>query len=158
MQEYNQFRRSGGSRIWKGLVLVIAGILLLAYKMGAPIPHWVFTWPMILVVIGFLSGIKSRFHNPGALIMIVIGLVFLADQADLHMHFHNFIVPAILIGVGIIYILKPKSLKVRNRDWRTHYYSDSRIPTNPIPEDDSAYSDISAVFGGIKKKILSKNF
>ena len=69
-QNENDIHRYGGkrsSRIWSGLILVAAGVLLLAYKMGAPIPHWVFTWPVLLIAIGLLIGIKSRFHNPGLL-------------------------------------------------------------------------------------------
>ena len=63
--EQDMERRIHGSRIGGGIFLLFAGCLLLAYKMGAPIPAWVFTWPVLLIAIGFLTGIKSRFHNPG---------------------------------------------------------------------------------------------
>ena len=76
----NNLTRRTGSRIWQGLVLVGAGFLLLAYKMGAPIPYWIFTWPMILITIGFFIGVQSRFQNVGAFILIAIGGIFLADK------------------------------------------------------------------------------
>jgi fatty acid desaturase len=71
--EINRFGSSKDPRIWSGFILVASGVLLLAYKMGAPIPHWLFTWPVLLIIIGFLGGLKSRFHNPGAFIMMIVG-------------------------------------------------------------------------------------
>src|SRR5688500_1255576 len=95
--ESNRFGASKNPRILSGLILVASGILLLAYKMGAPIPHWLFTWPVLLIIIGFLVGIKSQFHNPGAFIMMIVGGVFLVDKTNPGLNFHNYILPAILI-------------------------------------------------------------
>ncbi|MGZ4048066.1 MAG: LiaF transmembrane domain-containing protein, partial [Bacteroidia bacterium] len=106
--EINKFGGERRPRVWSGIILLMSGCLLLAYKMGAPIPAWVFTWPVLLIAIGFLTGIKSRFHNPGAFIMIVIGGIFLVDQTSPELKFHDYILPAILIGVGIIYIFRPR--------------------------------------------------
>ncbi len=109
-KQENDLDRYGGKgipRLWGGLLLICAGVLLLAHKMGAPIPGWVFTWPVLLIGIGLLTGLKSNFHNPGSLIMIVIGGVFLLDQANPEFNFHNYIVPAILISIGLIYVLPP---------------------------------------------------
>ena len=169
-QDVDHFR-GGGSRIWQGLILVAAGILLLAYKMGVPIPHWIFTWPMILIVIGFLSGIKNNFHNPGALILMAVGGVFLIDKAVTYMDFHEYILPALLISFGIIFIMRPRSRwsdskrewkRKWKRDWRYDHYAGTNAGTdatnNPIPADNSEYLDVNAVFGGVKKIILSKNF
>lgn len=172
-QNENDIHRYGGmrsSRVWSGLVLVAAGVLLLAYKMGAPIPHWVFTWPVLLISIGLLTGIKSRFHNPGAFIMIIIGGIFLIDQTSPELNFHNYIVPAILISVGLVYILRPRQnwSGMSKRNWRhMHYYNPP--PANPTalnyigtknnPQEDNAeYVEINTAFGGVKKIILSKNF
>ncbi len=74
--DLNRFGGKGSPRIWSGLLLIIAGVLLLAYKMGAPVPGWMFTWPVLLIAIGLLTGIKSNFHNPGAFIMMAVGGVF----------------------------------------------------------------------------------
>jgi len=161
-----RYQRKRDSPKLFGLGLLAAGILLLGYKMGAPIPHWVFTWPVLLITIGFLIGIKSRFHNPGAFIMMLVGGVFLVDQNVPGLNFHNYIVPAILIGLGLVYLLKPK------RDWdqRLRRHWENRYPNNPpsdtnfqpaksaIAEDNSEYIEINAVLGGVKKLILSKNF
>src|SRR6185312_3196595 len=140
--DMNQFGRSRGSRTWSGVILLLAGILLLSYKMGAPIPGWVFTWPVLLIAIGFLTGIKSRFHNPGAFIMIVIGGVFLLDQTSPNLNFHNYILPAILIGVGLIYILRPRHSwgERYKRKWRDdvdYYQSPVIVPPTSFSTDKS---------------------
>jgi predicted membrane protein len=168
--EINQFGGGRTPRIWSGVVLLIAGCLLLAYKMGAPIPGWVFTWPVLLIAIGMLTGIKSRFHNPGALIMIVVGGIFLIDQTNPLLNFHDYIIPAILIGIGLIYILRPRRTwrEKHEKRWHKSFYEGPNYapPTNPhqipidtgVEESDAEYVEINAVFGAVKKIILSKNF
>jgi len=173
--EHNDMRyqRKRESRTLSGLILLIAGVLLLAYKMGAPIPHWVFTWPVLLITIGLIIGIKSQFHNPGAVIMIIVGGIFLTDQIMPGMNFHDYIFPALLIGLGLVYILRPRETWQQRRERRW----ENRLPKNPSEEtyyppsnstnigasstsidDNSEYIEINAVLGGIKKIILSKNF
>ncbi len=168
----NEMRQFGGGRtprIWSGVILLVAGCLLLAYKMGAPIPEWVFTWPVLLIALGILTGVKSRFHNPGALIMILIGSIFLIDQTSPRLNFHDYILPAILIGIGLIYIMRPRRTwsDSHSRRWRKSFYEG---PTYTPPanyyqtsneagtEEDAEYVEINAVFGSVKKIILSKNF
>jgi predicted membrane protein len=176
--EQNNFERqqiNRGSRVWSGLFLLAAGFLLLAYKMGAPIPGWIFTWPVLLMVIGLFVGIKSRFHNPGAFIMILIGAVFFADQSIPGIDFHNYIVPVILIGIGFMFLFRPRgSSCTRHQHWdRRRQRINRRFgmppengangPTSfaaeqPGMNDNAEYLDVVSVFGGIKKNIQSKNF
>ena len=168
-------RINSGSRIWSGLFLLTAGFLLLAYKMGAPIPGWIFTWPVLLIAIGLFTGIKSRFHNPGSFIMILIGSVFLADQSIPGVDFHNYIVPVILIGIGLLFIFRPKRSGCnRHQRWDLrnermnrrfgrgpgNFTNDASSSTANDAQfsDNAEYIDVVSVFGGIKKNIQSKNF
>lgn len=164
-------REIKSSRIPTGLLLLVIGFLLLAYKMGAPIPYWIFSWPMILIVIGLFIGVKSKFENPGAFIMILIGIVFLAERSILGLEFRNYIVPVILIGLGLIFILRPKKERWRKRKFKNTYNNTSeRIPQTNNHSDDAAsgdtvyesdkgeYINIQAVLGGVKRNIQSKNF
>ncbi len=173
-QKQNDLNRYGGKgtpRIWSGLLLIAAGVLLLAYKMGAPVPGWIFTWPMLLIALGLLTGLKSNFHNPGALIMIVIGGIFLIDQTNPAFNFHNYLVPVILIAIGIIYVLRPRNSWTSRTEkrWRERRYDNElsdnssavnniKMDTNNGNEENAEYVEINAVFGGVKKIILSKNF
>lgn len=173
-QKQNDLNRHGGKgypRILSGILLIIAGILLLAYKMGAPVPGWIFTWPMLLIALGLLTGLKSNFHNPGALIMIVIGGVFLVDKLNPSLDFHNYILPVILIAVGLIYVMRPRNswTSRSGKRWQERQY-DNELPDNSstvnnikmdknnMNDENAEYVEINAVLGGVKKIILSKNF
>src|ERR1044071_2056235 len=103
-----RYVRHHGSHIFSGLLLVAAGVLLLASKMGAPIPVWVFTWPTLLIAIGLFIGFKSNFRNPGWIIMFIIGGFFLTDDIVPGNNLHIYIAPLILITVGAFFILRPK--------------------------------------------------
>jgi predicted membrane protein len=170
--EISRNRRVRNSRIWSGFVLLAAGLLLLGYKMGAPIPGWVFTWPVLLIVIGLVAGIKSRFHNPGSFVMVLIGCIFLMDQSVPGINFHNYIVPAILIGIGLLFILRPRGNCRHDRGrwdrrWERRGWGgpESGGVADPLQatgtqgtNDQGEYIDIQAVFGGVKRNIQSKNF
>ena len=166
MQEINNndsphFRNS---RIGSGLILLAAGLLLLASKLGAPIPGWIFTWPMILILVGIVSGVKNNFQNPGAFILIILGFVFLIDQSFPFWELRRFTVPFILIGIGIVFVLRPHRLRGGFTSCSRSKYTDPASPSNTggaaFSGDDIASEqiDIHAVFGGVKKKIVSKNF
>ena len=158
------------SRIGTGLLLLLAGVLLLAYKMGAPIPGWIFTWPVILIGIGFLVGIKSKFQNPGALIMILIGSIFLADKTIPGIDFHNFLIPVLLIGIGLIVIFRPRNEPCRRKNRQNFPGNDESfvagksttetnfIPMEPNEADSGEHINVQAVLGGIKRNVQSKNF
>ena len=165
----NRFGCHRTPRLWIGIMLLIAGVLLLAYKMGAPIPGWFFTWPVLLIGIGILTGLKSRFHNPGAFILIIIGSIFLVDQTSPELHFHNYILPVILIGVGPIYITRPKNTCANRerRKWRNFELESHASPAatgtiikspGSTETNDAEHVEINAVLSGVKKIVLSKNF
>ena len=155
-------RRIRGSRVGSGMFLVLAGLLLLAYKMGAPLPGWIFTWPVLLIGIGLLTGIKSRFHNPGSFILILIGSVFLIDQSVPGIDIGNYIAPIILIGLGILFILRPRHHsfgRYRKERWQKTF-AESEMNTNNFTssKENEEYIDVHSVLGGVKKNIQSKNF
>ena len=155
-------RRIRGSRIGSGMFLVLAGLLLLAYKMGAPLPGWIFTWPVLLIGIGLLTGIKSRFHNPGAFILILIGTVFLIDQSVPGIDIGNYIASIIMIGLGILFILRPRnhSFGRQGKERWQRAFADNEINTgsSASSKDNEEYIDVHSVLGGVKKNIQSKSF
>ena len=174
MENTNDIKQFGGARrprLFSGFIILATGVLLLAYKMGAPVPGWIFTWPVLLIAIGLLMGFKNRFHNPGGIIMIAVGVVFLIDQTRPDLDFHNYILPVILICVGLIYIFRPRhTFGGKPGKWKvadtvidspvtnpeTKYYTEAN---NKITTDSNGeYLEVNAVLGGVKKIILSKNF
>ncbi|MEO8819339.1 MAG: LiaF domain-containing protein [Ginsengibacter sp.] len=157
-------RRIKSSRVGGGIFLVLAGLLLLAYKMGAPLPSWIFTWPVLLIGIGLLTGIKSRFHNPGSFVLILIGGVFLIDQSVPGINIGNYIAPIIMIGLGVLFILRPRGQsfgRYRRARWQQQmgFQKDEMNANNfSAAKDNEEYIDVHSVLGGVKKNIQSKNF
>jgi predicted membrane protein len=134
--------RSG--RTLGGLVIIAIGTIFLLNKMDFGIPHWITSWPMILIAVGAYVGARHSFRNPGWLIPVFIGTVFLMDR-ELGISFHEFIWPIIIICIGLFMIFKPK--RKRNRDrWQENVYTG---------ED---YMDSVTIFGNIKKNIITKEF
>ena len=56
-------KRKDEGRIIGGLILVGVGAALLLRNTGFPLPYWLFSWPMILILIGIYSGVKHNFRN-----------------------------------------------------------------------------------------------
>jgi len=156
------------NRIWTGFFLIVAGATLLAYKMGAPVPGWLFTWPVLLIVIGLLIGIKHGFRTSGWIIMVAIGSIFLIDRQVPGIHFHQYIIPVVIIMVGLFFVFRPRCKWDREHDhWRRKWEAEMNKDwcTFPTPETEtkdalpnSEYIDSVSVFGGVKKVIFSKNF
>jgi len=157
--DYNQHKRDG--RIIAGLFLLVVGAVFFMRAMAFPFfPDWLFTWPMILIAIGIYTGIKHQFRNPGWIILIIIGGFFLLDDMNLDFNLHRFIVPVIIISVGLIMILRPK----RGRNWQRPEWSDwQRDKIVNQAKGDPNYSaedffDATAIFGASKRVIISKDF
>jgi predicted membrane protein len=140
----NRFDNRGG-RIGMGLIFVIAGSLFLAHQAGADIPHWWFSWEMILIAIGLFAGAKHNFRPGGWMVMLLIGSVFLADRLIYDFNFKPFIPPVIIIAIGLFIMLKP-----RGRRWRDRYNG------SMVSSEDTL--DTTAIFSGQKKKIITKDF
>lgn len=160
-------RHNQSSRIWLGLILFLAGLALFAYKLGMPLPSWLFTWPMILILIGLFLGVKDRFQNPGSWIMLLIGAIFLADQSMVGLNFRRYITPLILIIIGMAFILRPKTRQQHSMppgDGKPSNQPDDEEATTALPSaanqnaTDYEVVNINSLFGGVKKLVLSKNF
>ncbi len=161
----NNYERSN-NRFWLGALFIVGGGLLLASKLGAPIPYWVFSWQVLLIAIGFYSGVHHRFQNGGWLIMMGIGTYFLLDEKILDANLHQYLLPVMIILVGVIFVLFPKSRgfsykrKLKNRSWENKFQDDFPFNTgnsNTVVEGDDTLF-VNSVFSGVKRNILSKNF
>ncbi len=136
---------------WFGGLVLVAGLLFLCRTMGLDLPHWVFTWPMLLVGIGLIIGITHQFKDTAWLILVLIGGLFLVDDiTGMNINFSSFIFPAILIAIGLKIIFKKRNKKVIVFD------EESGTVVNDEREEDSI--EIISIFGGSKKTIISKNF
>jgi predicted membrane protein len=169
----NPKMRSRG-RVLTGVLLFFIGILLLLKTSNLVwFPHWFFTWPMIFIALGIFTGLKHGFRGGPWIVFLIIGGLFMANEMDPTWHMERYIWPIILISIGIGFILRPRRHHRWHR-WKENYHeskwqqqSDATgSETNANVSVDSSvgdfdrrdFIDITAVFGGVKKNVLTKNF
>lgn len=145
-------------RFWMGLALLVVGAALLLQKMGAGLPDWLFTWPMILIIAGVVTGLKHRFTNVSWLIMIAIGIFFLWDEMIIDLDLKRYFWPVIIIGIGLIFMFRPRKKWYHERErWNL---PDENLNFGAGFSQQSAEDVINStsIFGGVKKVITSKDF
>ncbi len=153
------------NRIWTGIFLLACGSVLLAAKMGAPVPDWIIGWETLLIALGLLIGIRSQFHNPGAFVLLFIGGASLVDNHFPELSIRNYIWPVFIILMGLYFILRPNKKK-RQTFWNDSYVAQNDFDkTNVQSTEDynttvssESVLDVTAAFGGVKKKLISKTF
>jgi predicted membrane protein len=161
--------------VWAGLFLLLVGGVLLLDQIGFPLPDWLFTWQLLLIALGLFIGLKSNFRGGGWMIMILIGGFFLIEDHFPHFPLHRFLLPAFLIFGGLLIMIRPHRSYTPGRfwderekdhwkrknwkhDWKHEWKHDWITP--PATESGSAsdYLDSTAIFSGLHRKIVSKNF
>ncbi len=112
MNKQTQFRKRNSNSLL-GLIIILFGILLLIDQLipGIYFFNRLFSWPMIIIVVGLIIGHKSRYENPSSYILIGIGTFFLVLNI-FHISFNNLFWPVILIAIGF-YLITSVSKKNR---------------------------------------------
>ncbi|HEX2536205.1 MAG TPA: DUF5668 domain-containing protein [Chitinophagaceae bacterium] len=149
------------SHIWVGLFILAVGAVLLLRQTGVLFPHWLFTWPVLLIGFSLIGALKEGFRPGGWIPLGLVGAVFLVDKLYPHIHVQRFAWPVLIMTAGLWIILKPRSKSHWNACTK-HGSSVNTLPREADETDASAdpsdYVDITSVFGGVKKIVLSKNF
>lgn len=155
MKEWESANRRG--RLFGGLFIVAIGGLFLLRELGIWLPEWLFTWQMLLIAIGVFIGLKHSFRNFGWIIMILIGSAFMLKEYYPNFQFSNLIWPVVIILAGIFIIFKPRRRECRGRmEWHHDRYKREWSTTGGESRED--FLDFNAVFGGIKKNVITKTF
>jgi predicted membrane protein len=152
--------------IWTGLIILLIGVGALLKTMAVPLPSWLLTWPMLLIVIGFFSGVKCGFRGGFWLILMLVGGAFLAGKIIPDLHVQRYIWPGVLILIGIAFIFRPRR---RFGDYCTPGEKKTSNDSSMFVEVEAGVGgesqnsseeilDTTSIFGGIKKNILTKNF
>lgn len=168
----NTERHNPKGRVLAGLLIILMGTGLLLEKMNILVPEWLWSWPMILIIVGLFVGLKNGFKDMAWIILIVIGGFFLIDRIiPWDSEVKKFFWPAAIIAWGLVVIFgaRWRSKKIRSNHPSQdveHNYSSGHIPGSTVnigsgsrstegPED---FLDSVSIFGGIKRIVLSKNF
>ena len=168
-----------------GVIILVVGLLLLINQFNFFfLPNWLFSWEMLLIVLGVYLGSKNNFRSLGSLALIIIGSLFLLDNILPGFDISNMIWPVMIILFGIWLIVK-RNKKTTNKKtfthdkWNSGEFNPFQQPTDPIvdytvnptatpppvepgaPKFNPNIEDeplALSIFGGVKKTILSKDF
>ncbi|KAA3439925.1 LiaF transmembrane domain-containing protein [Rufibacter hautae] len=169
--DYRQWDRPAnkGGRVAAGLLIIGVGAILLANQMHAIfLPGWVFSWKMLLIVIGLVSGFRHSFRNPGFIVPIIIGGVFLLEDLVPGIRLRNYLWPIIIMVAGLWLIFKPRHTcekhmkKVRRFGPQGPNFNRAASTNESFPGNESFSKEDfltgTAVFGGITKNVITKDF
>ncbi len=139
-------------RVVLGVVAIFFGVLILASNfdiLSYNIRHILFSWQMILIIIGLIQIMNHKVKPVGYILIAVGGFFLLPDIFDFPFNFMSLFWPVLLIIVGLSLILFHRS---GNYPWSAH--------SNHMGQDayDSGYLDEVNIFGGSKRKIANQKF
>lgn len=166
---YHNSKKSG--RAIAGFVLMGIGLVLLLKQFDLSFfPNWLFSWPMILIIIGLVR----RANNPDKqswLIVTLVGFLFLLEQIFPGVDVFHYGWPVIIIAVGLFLIFRRNyDFNNQNQPAKEAFANDdflnpkTGMPNNEPPTEagktnsDESFLNTFSIFSSVRKSILSKNF
>lgn len=151
------------ARIVGGLILVGTGVAFLLRNMGYSLPYWLFTWPMILVLVGIYSAFKSNFQGFSWVLILGIGIFFLSGKIYRNIDFDKAFWPVAIIALGFMFIFRPKKDRISERNGSARFNDKYSVPPKIVDEtaidiDSTDFLYVNSVFSGVNKHIMSKHF
>ncbi len=146
--QFEEHRRK--NRVFFGITVAVVGLLLLLRAMDVlPYFSFEFSWPILLVVIGLMTGFKNNFRGNGWWIVSLVGIANLTPQfIIMGKPSSHFVWPALIILIGMAIALRPKrdnKCMPKANDMSTVFNNDSTL-------------NIDVTFAGKKEIITSKDF
>lgn len=143
-------KSENSNRFLIGIFLILAGLILMVKKstvLPEPLDRFIdeiiFSWQMLLVVIGVITLISSDNKTPG-IVMVAVGGFFMIPElfTDFFRSF-NFFWPAIFIVIGVVLLINSKRLG-KTLDYKTTNKAD--------------YIDYVNIFSGAERQVITENF
>jgi predicted membrane protein len=143
-----EYRHSHSNRGIIGVILVIAGLFLVLRNtnfLPGFIDNIIFSWPMLLIVIGLVKIIGSSGHKSSCVIIMAVGAFFMIPIIFSEtFHMYNMFWPSIFIIIGVIFIFSKR-----------HGWNSVNVVSDGSADD---YIDYVNVFSGGERQITSENF
>jgi predicted membrane protein len=163
-----------------GLILLVIGSVWLLKVVGIIFPEWMWSWPMIFVVLGLIILVKHKFQSGFGFFLLLFGTYFLIEnEFHIPIDIGPYLIPVGLILLGLYIILNRKGNGRNNwKKWGStdnFLHSGAVYPGNTSDDNDlsgknpssgkdsSAFNDdqeaflaSEAFFCGVQKRIYSK--
>lgn len=155
-------RRSiANNNIWTGVFILIIGVAALIRINNPGFPEWIFSWQTLLIALGIFLGFKHNFRGPAWFILILVGGIFLFGELNPDISARRYVIPAILISIGMFLIFRPGHGQRCGRRFQQKKNSDNPLTPDQMSagtDTQEDFVDSTSIFGGAKKNIISKNF
>lgn len=143
------------NNITAGLILLTVGIFMLLERMDIFDVTRLLTWPVIIIAVGVIILVRNRMNNGFGLFLVLLGSFFLIKREGwLPYGYETYVIPVALIILGI-YFLVIRSNRGKNDDWALDQEFSKRRDKF---DDDSDVIRAEALFGNVRRIMLSKNF
>jgi predicted membrane protein len=135
-----------------GVIVILAGLLLLAFNfdiLSGDFRHVIFSWQMLLIVIGLVSLFTSESRTPGLILVFIGGFFIIPEIFDFHISFIKLFWPLLLIGIGVLILFRKGFLSDR---WHSRRVM---ADTSNMAE---GYLNETNIFSGSKHRIVNQVF
>jgi hypothetical protein len=89
-----------------GLILVAIGLMIFSGRIHFFLfPHFLFTWPVVMIIIGLYIGAKNNYRNNKWILITMIGVIFLLPNI-IHGLYIVTCWPLLMIAIGMAYIFR----------------------------------------------------
>jgi predicted membrane protein len=164
-EQTNSKSKKINERVLMGGFIIAAGVFLLLRNMGFPFPRFLFTWPMILIALGLITGVRDQFKTNSWWILLAVGGFFLFSKEFPEFDLDAYFWPVLILAIGVSVLLGSGRIGKR-RIQNTASTDEGTIQSSFIPETTAETGtqfkedlvDAAAIFGSVKKNIYSKNF
>lgn len=164
---HNPSKYSG--KIIAGFILTAIGLSLLFQQLNwFFFPSWLFSWPMILIIVGLVQRANNRSNSSSWLILIVVGCLFLFEKIFPGQNVVHLGWPVIIIAAGLWMIFRrnynldttqsTRKEAFANDDFLNPQPGDTEPPLQTQTASGEDYLNSFSIFSTAKKNILSKSF
>lgn len=147
--------RQRKGKITAGILLVAFGVIYLLREINVEIPEWLLSWQMFLIGLGFVILVKHKFRKLLGWVLVILGKLMLWNEWYPDLINTSLIWPILIIVFGLGLIFKRHKIKKCDNHWKKykHFHEQS---FQDYSEDE--FINSTAIFGGVTKNIVSKNF
>src|SRR5690606_37674664 len=119
-------RYSQNNNFTLGLVILLIGLFILLRRLGFFFPDWLFSWPIIFIVMGLVILIKNSFQSGLGFLMLLFGSFFLVKrEIGIPVEIGHYAIPVGLIVFGLY-------LMVYKRNYSTKRFASWEKPEKPL--------------------------
>lgn len=140
--------QKNNNNIVLGIIIVMFGVFLFLRNTNiieGPFMRLITSFPVFMIAGGLALGYKNNFRSGGWMVLTILGAFFFLQKINVNVG--QFVLPAILVGVGIHLVLKNKN--------KTAVEEQKRYSGSGGSED---YVNVDSIFAGTDRFVQTANF